>query len=640
MSFTENVSSYIPRSVLFAPADVLSIKISPDSKYLAVVKADPSGVMNLYVGPRDEFSNSASLEQMTHFTDPEIYRFFWSGDSKHIVFLKDTGGSKIYQLYTVNIGDGTLINHTADFQNTSAKIFSISGSKIAVGLNNRNPQYHDVYHLDLAQNTLTKVFENNEFSRFVFDNHLTPVFKEKVHPDGALDMYKGDELFMGFSAEDAFHSRLVSLQDGILYFLDTRDSDMTSLKSYDLSTQKETTIAHDPQSDMGEILFLNGRPAMYATTYVKKKWHSLGCEDFKDIEKEIGTSFEIISQSTDYWILRATEPKQIGASFYLYDIARKQLSPLHLAETDSRLRDMIPFTFRARDGLELTAYLTLPHPGASLDDPKHAAPLIVFPHGGPFQCRDVWSYNPYHQWLASRGYAVLSVNFRLSSGLGKNLVNAGNGEWGRKAQHDLLDAVEWCVKRGITTKDKVGIMSASYGGYATLAGLAFTPNDFAVGVDIVGPSSLITVMEKVPPYWDFPPYSLSDKEWFFTRGAFLKSMGGSPEDAEGREFLKSRSPLHHAHQIESPLLIIQGDNDPIVTKEESHQIFRELKRLGKKVSLLSFPDEGHQFRRYANVDVYLGHAEKWLHDVLGGAYEPLNPDLLKESSIIIGKGES
>jgi dipeptidyl aminopeptidase/acylaminoacyl peptidase len=376
---------------------------------------------------------------------------------------------------------------------------------------------------------------------------------------------------------------------------------------------------------------------MYSTTWFKKEWHGFGSANFDALQKKLAASFEITSQSKQFWIIRSYEPKKIGASFYLYNRDADQLTPLFVAKTDPQLADMIPFEFTTRDGMVLTAYITLPPQYTSIAAIKKPIPLIVLPHGGPFQARDVWCYNPFHQWLASRGYAVLSVNFRLSSGLGKKLVNAGNGEWGRKALFDLIDGVKWCIAQGITAQEEVGIMGGSYGGYSTLAALAFTPKEFVVGVDIVGPSSLITVMEKVPKYWDFPNYPLSDGELFFTKGAFIKSMGGSPDDPEGRKFLASRSPLNFATQIESPLLLIQGDNDPIVTKVESQQIFNELKRLHKKTCMLSFADEGHQFRRYANIDVFLAYAEKWLHDSLGGSFQPINEQLLQESSVIIQK---
>ncbi len=626
---------YIPRAVLFAPPEVMAVKISPDSKYLAYVKGEPTGVMNLHICATNECHQDDALVQLTHFTTPEIYRFFWVGDSKNIVFLKDSNGSKSYQLYSINIESRELIKHTEAFNSITAKIFKISGHKVTVGINDRNPSYHDVFILDFSNDSLTRVFENDRFSRFVFDENLKIVFKEEVHEDGSIEVYREDTICLHFSPEDAFHSRMLKIQNSVLYFADSRNSDTTKLKSVDLVSGKETSLAHNLKSDIGDIVFIDEGPFMYATTWFKKEWHSFGAGNFDFLQRELGTDFEVISQSKNLWIIRTYEPKRIGASFYLYNRDNDQLITLFVAKTHPQLSDMIPFEFETRDGLKLTAYITLPHQIKSLDSIKRTIPLMVFPHGGPFQARDNWGYHPYAQWLASRGYAVLLVNFRSSSGFGKNLVNGGNGEWGRKALFDLIDGVKWCIDRGITTKPQVGIMGGSYGGYSTLAALTFTPNEFAVGVSIVGPSSLITVMQKVPKYWDFPSYPLSDTELFFTKGAFVKSMGGSPSEPEGRQFLASRSPLNFASQIERPLLLIQGDNDPIVTKEESEQIFNELTRLKKKTCLLSFSDEGHQFRRYANIDVFLAFAEKWLHDVLGGSFEAVNPEFMNESSVTI-----
>ncbi|MCD6039690.1 MAG: peptidase prolyl oligopeptidase active site domain protein [Gammaproteobacteria bacterium] len=621
--------------MLFTPPNIMAIKISPDSRYLAYVKAQPSGVMNLYLSLTNKYQQADSLRQLTYFTTPEIYRFFWTDDSKHIVFLQDTNGSKSYQLYAINIESGELKNYTKNFKGITAKIFKVRGHQVALGINDRNPRYHDIFILDINKDSLTKIFENDFFSRFTFDDDLKIAFKEKVYDDGSIDIYKDETVYMHFSPEDAFHSRLVKMQGSVLYYVDSRNSDTTWLKSINLITGKETTWAHDTRSDINDIVFVDGLPFMYSTTWLKKEWHSLGSGNFDFLQDTLGTTFEVTSQSQTFWIIRSYHPQRLGASFYLYHHQNKQLSPLFIAKTHSQLREMMPFEFETRDKCKLTAYLTLPHPLKSLDDIQKPVPLIVFPHGGPFQIRDSLIYHPYAQWLASRGYAVLNVNFRLSSGLGKNLVNAGNGEWGRKALFDLIDGVKWCIAKGITTQSQIGIMGGSYGGYSTLAALTFAPKEFAVGISIVGPSSLITVMQKIPTYWDFPSYPLSDSELFFTKGAFIKSMGGHPDTPEGQKFLASRSPLNFANQIESPLLLIQGDNDPIVTKEESQQIFDELKSLKKKARLLSFSDEGHQFKLYANIDVYLAYAEKWLHDVLGGNFEPLCQALLKKSSVKI-----
>jgi len=631
--------SYIPRSVLFSPPEVLAVKISPDATHLAYVKGEPSGAMNVHVCPTRKCGEHGSLRQLTHFPAPEIYRFFWTGNSRSIVFLRDTNGTKLYDLYSLDISSGRLVNHTKNFSNTTAKIFKVSGAKVALGINDRNPKYHDVFILDTSSGSLERIFENDKFSGFTFDDELRIAFKDEIHDDGAVDVHRGDAVAFHFTPEQAFHSRLLGVHGASLYYLDSRISNTTELRELDLASGQERVLANDPKSDIGDTVFVDGRPAFYSTTWLKKEWHSLGPKGLAPLHNALGGAFEIVSQSQEAWVARVSEPQRIGASFYLYRTKTGEVTPLFVGRTDPRLAAMLPFEFQARDGLTLTAYLTLPTPHESIEALGKPLPLVVIPHGGPFQVRDRWAFNPYHQWLASRGYAVLSVNFRLSSGLGNQLVNAGNGEWGRKALFDLIDAVRWCVERKITAPGQVGIMGESYGGYAALAALTFTPREFAVGIDVVGPSSLVTVMQKVPKYWDFPQYQLSDAELFFTRGAFIKSMGGSPDDPEGAKFLESRSPLHFARQIERPLLIVQGDNDPIVTKEESRQIFEELKRLKKKALYLSFSNEGHQFRHYANIDTYLAHAEKWLHDVLGGRFEPASPGSLKESTIRIQRSE-
>ncbi len=629
---SQPTSTYIPRAELFTPPEVLAIKISPNSRYLAYVKAEPTGVMNLFLYSNDPKQPNKFIKQLTHFDNPEIYRFFWTDDSKNIVFLKDSNGSKAQQLYSVNIESGVMKNYTEKFQHISAKVFGIFGAKLAVGINDRNPNFHDIYILDTQKETLTKVFNNNRFSRFTFDEKLNPIFKEQVHEDGSIDVYRDNKVFVHFSPDDAFHSKIISVHGSTCYYVDSRNSDTTWFKSVDLRTKNEIKLAHDPKSDINDVVFVDGVPVMYATTWLKKEWHELRPRSVALLSNQLGNNFVVASQNKDVWIIRVEQAKRIGSSFYLYNRQINQLSPLWVAKANPHLGEMIPFEFKARDGLLLTAYITLPRGTISFDALKKPVPLIVFPHGGPFQARDSERYHPYAQWLASRGYAVLNVNFRSSSGLGKNLICAGNREWGRKSLFDLIDAVQWCVDKGITTKAKVGIMGGSYGGYATLAALTFTPKEFIVGVSISGPSSLLTVMKKIPNYWDFPSYPLSDSEVFFTKGAFVRSMGGNPNTTAGAQFLEDHSPLNFSSNIEQPLLLIQGDQDPIINKMEPQQIFNKLKQLHKKATLISFADEGHNFRRYANIDVTLAYTEKWLHDVLGGSFEPINPKFLKQST--------
>jgi dipeptidyl aminopeptidase/acylaminoacyl peptidase len=263
----------------------------------------------------------------------------------------------------------------------------------------------------------------------------------------------------------------------------------------------------------------------------------------------------------------------------------------------------------------MVSYLTLP-PGSDADGdgrPDRAVPMVLFVHGGPWG-RDGYGYNSYHQWLANRGYAVLSVNFRASTGFGKKFISAGDLQWGRKMHDDLLDGVDWAVARGITTQDKVAIMGGSYGGYATLAGLAFTPDRFACGVDIVGPSNLATLLTTIPPYWEA------------IRAQFYKRMG-DPTSPEGQALLHERSPLFQADRIQRPLLIGQGQNDPRVNINESQQIVDALKAKNIPVTYVVFPDEGHGFARPQNNIAFNAVAENFLAKCLGGRAEPIGASL-------------
>jgi dipeptidyl aminopeptidase/acylaminoacyl peptidase len=269
---------------------------------------------------------------------------------------------------------------------------------------------------------------------------------------------------------------------------------------------------------------------------------------------------------------------------------------------------------KSRDGLDLVCYLTLP-PGTDLDGdgvPSQAVPLVLDVHGGPW-ARDSWGFNSSHQWLANRGYAVLSVNYRGSTGFGKEFVNASAQQWSRKMHDDLLDAVEWAVKQGIANEDKVAIMGGSYGGYATLVGLTFTPEVFACGVDIVGPSSLVTLLENVPPYWaPFMPV--------------MKNLLGEVETEEGRQELLEMSPLTKVDRIQRPLLIGQGANDPRVTQLEADQIVEAMQAKSIPVTYVLYPDEGHGFARPENNMSFNAVTEAFLATHLGGRYEPIGDD--------------
>ena len=284
---------------------------------------------------------------------------------------------------------------------------------------------------------------------------------------------------------------------------------------------------------------------------------------------------------------------------------------------------MLTAEIKARDGLILPSYLTLPK-GSDINGDGKAdkrVPMVLLVHGGPW-LRDVYGYDAHHQWLANRGYAVLSVNFRASSGFGKKFLTAGNKQWGLAMHTDLLDAVEWAVKQGITSADKVAIMGGSYGGYATLAALAFTPTAFSCGVAIVGPSNLETLLATIPPYWE------AGKKQMYSRMGDLTTI-------EGREILRAASPLYKANQIIRPLLIGQGANDPRVKQAESDQIVAAMQTKNIPVTYVLYPDEGHGFVKPNNRISFNAIAEAFLGNCLGGRVEPLGATLQKSTAQIL-----
>ena len=282
---------------------------------------------------------------------------------------------------------------------------------------------------------------------------------------------------------------------------------------------------------------------------------------------------------------------------------------------------------RSRDGLDIVVYYTLPvgSTDASSDRPSEPLPAVLNVHGGPWG-RDSWGYDAEHQLLANRGYAVINVNFRGSTGFGKRFVNAGNLEWAGAMHDDLIDVVEWAVEEGIADRDRVAIMGGSYGGYATLVGLTFTPEVFVCGVDIVGPSNLNTLLESVPPYWE-PMIAL------------FRTRVGDNSTKDGKRLLSERSPLSHVDSIVRPLLIGQGANDPRVKQAESDQIVNAMKDRGIPVTYVLYPDEGHGFARPENNLSFMAVAEAFLARCLGGRFEPIGDDF-QDSSIQVLAGES
>jgi len=418
--------------------------------------------------------------------------------------------------------------------------------------------------------------------------------------------------------------------------LDSRGRDTAALVEVDVATGEKTLVWSTDKADVSNLLVHPQTKAIQAVgyTYERRAWHffdEAAKQRYETIAAVDAGECVITSRTHDdsKWIAAITRDDG-PVRYYLQDESTGEVTFLFTNRPsleDAELVPMHPVVIEARDGLELVSYLSMPAGvGATREHfvPDAPVPMVLFVHGGPW-ARDGYGYNPYHQWLANRGYAVLSVNFRGSTGFGKSFVNAGDNEWGAKMHDDLIDAVEWAVAKGVAIEDRVAIMGGSYGGYATLAGLTFTPEVFACGVDIVGPSSIQTLIDSVPPYWE--PVVAQ----FHQRVA-------NPNTPEGKALIEERSPLHHVERIQRPLLIGQGANDPRVKQAESDQIVAAMKERGIPVTYVLYPDEGHGWARPENNKSFNAITEAFLAAHLGGRAQPVGSDF-EGSSVQILEGD-
>jgi dipeptidyl aminopeptidase/acylaminoacyl peptidase len=500
---------------------------------------------------------------------------------------------------------------------------------VLVSLNDRNPQLHDLYRIDITTGQKELVLENEGFLNFVTDDDYRPRLAMRLTPEGGSQIFtrEGAEWapFAEISAADGLTTAPLGLDEAgdALYMLDSRGRNTAALVRIDLASRAAELLAEDGRADVSEALAHPVRKQIEAVAfnYDRKHWKVLDpamAEDFAYLETVAAGDFEVTSRTLDdrKWIVAyLTDAGPVR--YYLYERPERRarfLFSSRPALENLPLARMHPVMIRSRDGLELVSYLTLPV-GTDPDQnarPDKPLPMVLWVHGGPW-AREEWGYHPYHQWLSNRGYAVLAVNFRGSTGFGKQFVNAGDREWGARMHDDLVDAVEWAVRERIADAGRIGIMGGSYGGYATLVGLTLTPELFACGVDIVGPSSLVTLLESVPPYWK-PLLDL-----------FTQRIGDHRTE-EGRAFLLERSPITHVERIKRPLLIGQGANDPRVKQAEADQIVQAMRAKNIPVTYVLFPDEGHGFARPENSLAFNAIAEAFLAAHLGGRYEPIGDD--------------
>jgi dipeptidyl aminopeptidase/acylaminoacyl peptidase len=623
----------IPREVLFGNPDKAQARISPDGAKISYL-APVNGVLNVWVGPADQ---PEAAKPVTHDTKRGIQIYFWAYTNRHILYLQDKDGDENWRVYAVSLESGTVRDLTP-FEGVQARIQGVSHlfpAEILIGLNNRNPQLHDIYRVNIETGERSPVFENPGFLDFLTDDNYDVRLGVRFNPKGGMAVTKLSpegkaRALLTIGPEDVLTTNPVDFDrtGKVLYMLDSRGRDTAALTTLDLDTKKSTPIAQDRRVDVGEIMLhpTEKNIQAYATNYKRKEWHALDkgvAKDLKALRSVADGDLAVISRTLDdtKWIVAYTMDNG-PVRYYRYDRQSKKATFLFTNRRELEnlpLAHMRPTVIQARDGLSLISYLTVPAGADPKGDgrPAHPLPLVLWVHGGPWS-RDAWGFNSVHQWLANRGYAVLSVNFRGSTGFGKRFINAANREWGAKMHDDLVDAVKWAVRQGIADPRRVAITGGSYGGYATLVGMTRTPDTFACGVDLVGPSNLVTWMNNIPEYW-IPILPL------------LKDRVGDHMTEKGRAFLEERSPLTHAGHITKPLLIGQGANDPRVPRRESDQIVRGMQEHSIPVTYLMYPDEGHGFARPENWVSFFAVAEAFLSQHLGGRYQPIGDDFAGSS---------
>jgi dipeptidyl aminopeptidase/acylaminoacyl peptidase len=622
----------IPREVLFGNPQRAGARVSPDGKWISF-QAPVNGVMNVWVAPADDLDKAYAV---TEEKVRPVPTHSWAYDNKHILYIQDKNGDENFHLYATNVETRETKDLTP-IEGVRAEIQEVSyktPNEILVGLNDRDPRFHDIWRVNIQTGEKELVQKNEGVAGYLTDDNLkvrmsinfTPLGGQVWQvPEGEGDSQKWKN-FLEVGPEDAMTTSPAGLDKTgeTLYVMDSRNRNTSGLFAMDLKSGETKLIAEDPRTDVGGVLAHPTEKNIQAVsfTYARTEWKVLDdavAEDIEFLKKFQDGEFLVTSRTLDdtqwtvayilddgpikfYRYIRSPDREMV----FLFD-HRDDLADYPLVKMHDRV-------IKSRDGLNLVCYVSLP-PGTDSDNdgvPEKPVPMVLDVHGGPWG-RDQWGFNTSHQWLANRGYAVMSVNFRGSTGFGKDFINAANAEWAGKMHDDLLDAVNWAVDNKIAPRDKVAIMGGSYGGYATLVGLTFTPDVFACGVDIVGPSSLVTLLQNVPEYWmPFMPV--------------MKVRVGDVDTEEGRAALLKRSPLELVDKIKRPLLIAQGANDPRVTQLEADQIVKAMTDKNIPVTYVLYPDEGHGFRRPENNKSFNAVTEAFLAEQLGGRFEPVGSD--------------
>ena len=614
----------IDRSAFFGEVQIAGAQISPDGQFISFLKPY-KGTRNIWVKKAGEPFSAA--RPMSHEATRPVRGYFWSRDSRYILYVQDAAGDENFNVYAIDprqpADPATGVPPTralTNYKGVRTMIFAVPKAKpdkIYIGLNDRDPQWHDLYELSLSTGEKTLLRKNTErISGWDFDRDGNLRLAERTTQAGDTEILRVDA--DGFKP---IYSCSVLEECGVgdfdaankqVYLITNKGTlDLAEIEMLDPATGTTAKYESDPENrvDVGGIELSDVDHHVFFTSYEddRKRLYfkdKIFEKEYRWLEsklpgKEIG--FGARSNDENVWIVTAASDTEPGET-YVWNRKAKTLELQYRIREElprASLSERKPFRFKSSDGLEIPAYLTLPK-GLGTKN----LPLIVVPHGGPWG-RDVWGYDTFAQFLANRGYAVLQPNFRASTGYGKKFLNAGNGEWGRKMQDDLTWGVKALIADGTVDPKRVGIFGGSYGGYATLAGVAFTPDVYAAAVAYVAPSNLITLLDAIPPYWE------SGRKQMYTRMA-------DPTTPDGKALLVAESPLTKAKDIVTPLMVVQGKNDPRVNVRESNQIVAAVRDNGKPVEYLVAPDEGHGFARPINNLALVTAMEGFFEKYLGG----------------------
>jgi len=618
----------IPRDTLLGNPERANPHIAPDGKRLAWLAPDERGILQVWV----ETIGQHDARVVTADKSRGIQSYGWAFDSKTILYAQDAAGDENFHVFAVDL-DTHNARDLTPWQGVRSELVAASPKfpgRMLVALNLRDRKLMDVHRIDLRTGAVELDTKNpGGVARWLADDDMIVRAATITMADGGTELRIRDSTAGPWRTliKAGMEENLAALdfsKDGRSIFLSTSiGTDTARLVRHELASGTETDIAHSDDADLSDAMIQPTRHVVQAAAFDpgRKHWTVVDPSvqaDFDAIAKITDGDFTVVDRDlADRTWLVSFDSDRAPTRYYSWDRAAGKATFLFSTQhklDDAPLAAMKPVNFAARDGMKINGYLTLP-----LGAPPKNLPMVLAVHGGPW-ARDIWGFNPYVQLLANRGYGVLQINFRGSTGFGKKYLHAGDRQWGLKMQTDLADGFKWAVDEGIADPARVAIFGGSYGGYAALAGAAFTPELYRCAVDECGPSNLFTLLASIPPYWEVA------RSIFFTRV-------GNPDDPRDKEPLTRASPLFSADKIKVPLLIGQGANDPRVRQAEAEQIVDAIARHRGSALYVLYTDEGHGFVRPENRLDFTARMEKFLADNLGGRYEPMKGDRIPGANV-------